>query len=180
LGKGCSGVTRIIKVSCLLRGVLRFAGLQHKSTSVDLVCPQKRSGRIEIINVGSLSLLSFPLPYFPPSLPYLGTLLSCFQTRAAMPLKILPLHHPINVPRGSQRGRVRLREVDRVWWAGRLHPRSGWGSALIIAKPERSLPGIAGEHDRGSNLQRPHRKLSGSHPKRRGDCEDCPHGENPG
>ncbi len=43
---------------------------------------------------------------------FLGTLSSCFQTRAALQLEILALRHQINVLRRSQRGRVRLTEVD--------------------------------------------------------------------
>jgi hypothetical protein len=43
---------------------------------------------------------------------FLGTLRSCFQTRAALQLEILALRHRIIVLRRSQRGRVRLREVD--------------------------------------------------------------------
>jgi putative transposase len=67
---------------------------------------------------------------------FLGTLRSCFQTRAALQLEILALRHQINVLRRSQRGRLRLTEVDRLLWAGLLHLWSGWRSALIIVKPE--------------------------------------------
>ena len=67
---------------------------------------------------------------------FLFTLRSCFQTRAALQLEILALRHQINVLRRSQRGRVRLTEVDRLLWAWLLHLWSGWRTALIIAKPE--------------------------------------------
>ncbi len=43
---------------------------------------------------------------------FLGTLRSYFQTRAALQLEILALRHQINVLQRSQRGRVRLMEVD--------------------------------------------------------------------
>jgi hypothetical protein len=43
---------------------------------------------------------------------FLGTLRSCFQTRVALELEILALRHQINVFRRSQRGRVRLTQVD--------------------------------------------------------------------
>jgi hypothetical protein len=58
-------------------------------------------------------------------LSFLGTLRSCFQTRAALQLEILALRHQINVLRRSQRGRVRLTEVDRLLWAWLLHLWSG-------------------------------------------------------
>src|SRR5438094_787878 len=67
---------------------------------------------------------------------FLGTLRSCFQTRAALQLEILALRHQINVLRRSQRGRVRLTRVDRLLWTWLLHQWSGWRSALIIVKPE--------------------------------------------
>jgi len=56
---------------------------------------------------------------------FLGTIHSCFQTRAAMQLEILALRHQINVLRRSQRGRVRLTEVDGLLWAWLLHLWSG-------------------------------------------------------
>jgi hypothetical protein len=58
-------------------------------------------------------------------LSFLGTLRSCFQTRAALQLEILALRHQINVLRRSQRGRVRLTELDRLLWAWLLHLWSG-------------------------------------------------------
>ena len=69
-------------------------------------------------------------------LSFLGTLRSCFQTRAALQLEILALRHQINVLRRSQRGRVRLTPVDRLLWAWLLQLWSGWRSALLIVKPE--------------------------------------------
>ncbi len=53
------------------------------------------------------------------------TLRACFQTGAALQLEILALRHQINVLRTSQRGRVRLTEVDRLLWAWLLHLWSG-------------------------------------------------------
>jgi hypothetical protein len=79
---------------------------------------------------------------------FLGTLRSWFQTRAALQLEILALRHQINVLRRSQRGRVRLTEVDRLLWAGLLHLWSGWRSALIIVKPET----VIAWHRRGFRL----------------------------
>src|SRR5271166_1103867 len=67
---------------------------------------------------------------------FLGTLRSCFQTRAVLHLEILALRHQINVLRRLHRGRVRLTEVDRLLWAWLLHLWSGWRSALLIVKPE--------------------------------------------
>jgi len=43
------------------------------------------------------------------------------------------------VLRRSQRGRVRLTELDRLLWAWLLHLWSGWRSALIIVKPETAI-----------------------------------------
>jgi len=79
---------------------------------------------------------------------FLGTLRSCFQTRAAWQLEILAFRHQINVLRRSQCGRVRLTEVDRLLWAGLLHLWSGWRSALIIVKPET----VMAWHRRGFRL----------------------------
>src|SRR5205823_3923899 len=59
---------------------------------------------------------------------FLGTLRSCFQSRAALQLEILALRHQINVLQRSQRGRVRLTQVDRLLWAWLLHLWSGWRS----------------------------------------------------
>ena len=73
---------------------------------------------------------------------------ACFQTRAALQLEILALRHQINVLRRSQRGRVRLTEVDRLLWAWLLHLWSGWRSALIIVKPET----VIAWHRRGFRL----------------------------
>ena len=78
----------------------------------------------------------------------LRTLRSYFQTRAALHLEILALRHQINVLRRSQRGRVRLTEVDRLLWAWLLPLWSGWRSALIIVKPET----VIAWHRRGFRL----------------------------
>jgi hypothetical protein len=66
-----------------------------------------------------------PTPMFTLLFSFLGTIRSCFQTRAAMQLEILALRHQINVLRRSQRGRVRLTEVDGLLWAWLLHLWSG-------------------------------------------------------
>lgn len=78
--------------------------------------------------------VKLPAPIFSPFSSFLDTFLSCCQTRAAMPLKILPLRHATKVRRRWQRGSVRLCEMERVWWAARVHLRSGWESAIIIVK----------------------------------------------
>jgi len=85
---------------------------------------------------------------FTPFLSFLGTLRSCFQTRAALQLEILALRHQINVLRRSRRGRVRLTEVDRLLWAWLLHLWSGWHSALLIVKAE----AVMAWHRRGFRL----------------------------
>jgi len=64
---------------------------------------------------------------------FLGTLRSCFQTRAALHLEILALRHQINVLRRSLRGRVRLTEVDRLLWAGPAPYGTGQAPAGIRA-----------------------------------------------
>src|ERR1035437_9420127 len=110
--------------------------------------PARNSVRIEIIDFGSLLLLSLPLPMLTLFLSFLGTLRSCFQTRAALQLEILALRHQINVLRRSQRGRVRLTELDRLLWAWLLPLWSGWRSALIIVKPET----VIAWHRRGFRL----------------------------
>src|SRR5438094_5878242 len=79
---------------------------------------------------------------------FLGTLRSCFQTRAALQLEILALRHQINVLRRAQRGRVRLTRVDRLLWTWLLHLWSGWRSALIIVKPQT----VIAWHRRGFRL----------------------------
>jgi hypothetical protein len=108
--------------------------------------PARNSVHIEIIDVNSLLLISLPLPCLPYS--SLGTLRSCFQTRAALQLEILALRHQINVLRRSQRGRVRLTGMDRLLWAWLLHLWSGWRSALIIVK----LETVIAWHRRGFRL----------------------------
>src|SRR3989475_2631522 len=79
---------------------------------------------------------------------FLGTLRSCFQTRAALQLEILALRHQINVLRRSQRGLGRLARVDRLLWTWLRHQWSGWRSALIIVKPET----VIAWHRRGFRL----------------------------
>src|SRR5207245_10080250 len=96
---------------------------------------------------------------------FLGTLRSCFQTRAALQLEILALRHQINVLRRSQRGRVRLSEVDRLLWEWLLHLWSGWRSALIIVKPETVMTW----HRRGFRLNWTWRSMQG----RCGSPEPC-------
>jgi putative transposase len=98
-------------------------------------------------HVGSVPLLSFPL-LFTLLFSFLSTLRSCFQTRAALQLEILALRHQINVLRRSQRGRVRLTEVDRLLWPWLLQLWSSWRSALIIVKPET----VMAWHRRGFRL----------------------------
>ncbi len=61
----------------------RAAGLSRPAV------PAKNSVWTEIIDVGSLLLLSFPLPCLPYSFPTWATLGSCFRTRAALHLEIL-------------------------------------------------------------------------------------------
>lgn len=81
-------------------------------------------------------------------LSLLGTLRSCFQTRASLQLEILALRHQINVLRRSQRGRVRLHSSDRLFWTWLMHLWSGWRSALAIVKPET----VIAWHRRGFRL----------------------------
>jgi hypothetical protein len=95
-----------------------------------LPVPARNSVHIEIIDVGLLLLLSLPLPMFTLFLSFLGTLRSCFQTRAALQLEILALRHQINVLRRLQCGHVRLSERDRLLWAWLLHLWSDWRSAF--------------------------------------------------
>ena len=78
----------------------------------------------------------------------LGTLRSCFQTRAAMQSEILALRHQINVLRRSQRGRVHLTSADRLFWTWLMYLWSGWRSALAIVKPET----VIAWHRRGFRL----------------------------
>ena len=78
----------------------------------------------------------------------LGTLRSCFQTRAALQLEILALRHQINVLRRSQRGRVHLTSADRLFWTWLMYLWSGWRSALAIVKPET----VIAWHRRGFRL----------------------------
>ena len=66
----------------------------------------------------------------------LGTLRSCFQTRAALHLENLALRHQINILRRAQRGRVHLTSADRLFWTWLMHLWSGWRSAVAIVKPE--------------------------------------------
>src|SRR5215472_6747561 len=65
-----------------------------------------------------------------------SSLLSGFRTRAALQLEVLALRHQINVLRRSQRGRVRLRSTDRLFWTWLRRLWPGWRSALVIVKPE--------------------------------------------
>jgi hypothetical protein len=61
---------------------------------------------------------------------------SSFRTRAALQLEILALRHQINVLRGSQHGRVRLRVADRFLWTWPLRFWPSWRSVLVMVKPE--------------------------------------------
>ena len=83
---------------------------------------------------------------------FLGTLRSCFQTRAALHLEILALRHQINVLRRSLRGRVRLTEVDRLCGQALHHMVQGRlqrGSARPIWPGPRS-PFVRGARYGGS------------------------------
>src|SRR5215471_5326229 len=76
----------------------------------------------------------------------LGTVRSGFRTRAALQFEVLALRQQINVLRRSQRGRVRLRKTDRIFWTWLLRLWPHWRSALVIVKPETVIclasPGI--------------------------------------
>ena len=114
----CRCSTAMDQNDCRLRGIRRLSTHQHGLIMMGILhvhaVPAKNSIRIEIIDVSSLLLLCLPLPMFRLFLSFLGTLRSFFQTRSALQLENLTLRHQINVPRRSQRGRVRLAELDRL------------------------------------------------------------------
>ena len=78
-----------------MRGPSHTQNLTKSSfrSQIPTLVPARNSVRIEINDVGSLLLLSLPLPMFTLFLSFLGTLRSCFQTRAALQLEILALRH---------------------------------------------------------------------------------------
>lgn len=76
------------------------------------------------------------IPMFSLLVSAFTTLCSSFRTRATLQLEILALRHQINVPRRSQRWRVHLMTVDRLFWTWLMHLWSGWRTALAIVKPE--------------------------------------------
>src|SRR5215472_14510597 len=59
----------------------------------------------------------------------------CFKIRATLQLENIALRHQINVLSRSQRGRVRLRKTDRIFWTWLLCLCPDWRSALVIVKP---------------------------------------------
>ena len=78
----------------------------------------------------------------------LGTVRSGFRTRAALQFEVLALRQQINVLRRSQRGRVRLRKTDRIFWTWLPRLWQDWRSALVIVKPET----VIAWHRRGFRL----------------------------
>ena len=65
-----------------------------------------------------------------------GSFRSLFQSRLRLEAEVIALRHQVTVLRRSQRGRVRLRASDRVFWVWLSRLWSGWRSALAIVKPE--------------------------------------------
>ena len=65
-----------------------------------------------------------------------ASLPSWFRTRAALQIEILPVRHQLVVLKRSQRGRLRLSSVDRVFWVCLSRFWRNWCSALLIVKPE--------------------------------------------
>jgi hypothetical protein len=61
---------------------------------------------------------------------------SWFQSRLRLQAEIAALRQQVLVLRRSQRGRVRLRATDRVFWVWLSRLWSGWRSTLAIVKPE--------------------------------------------
>src|SRR6266403_1214034 len=66
-----------------------------------------------------------------------SSLRDSLRTRVALQAEILALRHQLLVlPRANRNRRLRLRALDRVFWAGLSRLWSGWCSALVIVKPE--------------------------------------------
>ena len=65
-----------------------------------------------------------------------GSFRSLFQSRLRLQAEVIALRQQVTVLRRSQRGRVRLRASDRVFWVWLSGLWSGWRSALAIVKPE--------------------------------------------
>ena len=61
---------------------------------------------------------------------------SWFQSCLRLQAEIVALRQQVIVLRRSQRGRVRLRATDRVFWVWLSRRWSGWRSTLAIVKPE--------------------------------------------
>ena len=96
----------------------------------------------------SFSLLTFLLPCQPPILLLLSSFLSLFHSQFSLRLENLALRHQLNVLRRHQRGRVRLRRADRLFWVWLSKAWTGWKSALVIVKPET----VIGWHRKGFRL----------------------------
>src|SRR6267378_1077291 len=66
-----------------------------------------------------------------------SSLRDSLRTRVALQAEILALRHQLLVlQRANRNRRLRLRALDRVFWAGLSRLWSGWCSALVIVKPE--------------------------------------------
>jgi hypothetical protein len=66
----------------------------------------------------------------------LASFRSWFQGRLRLQAEIVDLRHQVIVLRRSERGRVRLRAADGVFWVWLSRLWLGWRSVLAIAKPE--------------------------------------------
>jgi putative transposase len=73
---------------------------------------------------------------------------SFFVPRTNLQLEIVALRHQLNVLHRCQRGRIPLHRADRIFWVWLSKIRSGWRSALVIAKPET----VAAWHRKGFRL----------------------------
>jgi len=59
-----------------------------------------------------------------------------FQSRGALQMENLALRHHLNVLRRAQKGHIRLRRADRIFWVWLSKVWSDWRSALVIVKPK--------------------------------------------
>ena len=64
------------------------------------------------------------------------TLRGLAQSRAALHLEVLALHHQLQVLERSRPRRPRLAKADRWLWVWLSRSWTGWRTALVIVKPE--------------------------------------------
>jgi hypothetical protein len=69
-------------------------------------------------------------------LTFILTLRTWARTRAALQLEVLALRYQLQVLQRTRQPRPRIVQADRWLWVMLSHIWTGWGTTLVIAKPE--------------------------------------------